>query len=147
MAAAFSPSVLLGAEKGVLDIFDPRLLIAAGMLSGSLFVFAIILVLVKRWRKKQEIVMPSTNEQLTSYRQLFEDGDLTKEEFERIRKRLLERMRRETGLGEKPAAPAAPAAATANPNAAETKPVAPPDSPPAEAPPSTDGKPADDLKP
>ena len=144
MGAAFSPGVLLGAGKGLLDLFDTRLLIAAAMLSGSLFLFAIILVIVKRWRKKQEVIMPSTHEQLDSYRQLFEEGNLTKEEFDRIRTRLLERMRKETGLGEKATAPAD---ATADPNSTETKPVTPANNPPAEAQPNMDGKPADDLKP
>ena len=144
MGAAFSPSVLLGAEKGVLDLFDSRLLLAAGMLSGSLFLFAIMLVIVKRWRKKQEVIMPSTHEQLNSYRQLFDDGNLTKEEFERIRKRLLDRMRQETGLGDKPAVPA-DAAAESNP--ADVKPAVSPESPAAGAQLNTNGKPADDLKP
>ncbi|HLW68864.1 MAG TPA: hypothetical protein VKS79_26370 [Gemmataceae bacterium] len=135
MAAAFS---LLGAQKGFWDIFDTRLLVAGGMLSGSLFLFAIILVLVKRWRKKQEIIMPSTHEQLNSYRELFEDGNLTKEEFDRIRMRLLERMRKETGLGEKPAAPAEAATET---NSVAAKPAAPSDSPP-----NPNRKPTEDLK-
>src|SRR5262249_9174561 len=126
MFSAFSPSVLLGAEKGVLDFFDPRLLLAGGMLSGSLLLFAIILVLVKRWRKKQEVIMPSTSEQLNSYRQLFDEGDLTKEEFNRIRARLLERMRKETGLEDKLAAPTETAAEKAP---AEPKPETLPDNP------------------
>jgi hypothetical protein len=144
MAAAFSPNVLLGAEKGLLDVFDPRLLLAGGMLSGSLLLFAIILVLVKRWRKKQEVIMPSTHEQLNSYRQLFDEGGLTKEEFDRIRLRLLERMRKETGLGEKPAAPAEGAA---EPKPAAAKPATPAESSPAEAPPNTNGQPGDGLTP
>ena len=139
MGAAFSPSVLLGAEKGVLDLFDIRLLIAGGMLAGSLFLFAIILVLVKRWRKKQEVIMPSASEQLNSYRQLFDAGDLSKEEFERIRTRLLERMRKETGLDDKLTAPSEPA--NQKP-AAETRPAAAPESLPQDTLPGTSGKPA-----
>ncbi|HEV3144968.1 MAG TPA: SHOCT domain-containing protein [Gemmataceae bacterium] len=124
MNVAFSPAILLGAEKGALDYFDPKLMLAGGMLAGSLLLFAIIVLLVKRWRKKQEIVMPSASEQLESYRQLFDEGDLTKEEFERIRGRLLERIRKETGLVEKLAAPAGQAAAA---NTETARPAAPAD--------------------
>jgi hypothetical protein len=135
--------VLLGAKQGLLDLFDTRLLIAGGMLSGSLLLFAIILVLVKRWRKKQEVIMPSTHEQLNSYRELFEEGNLSKEEFERIRTRLLERMRKETGLSEKPHS----ATAAATPEvSAEGPPAAAADNPPADTQPEADGKAGEDLK-
>ena len=139
MFSAFSPGILLGAEKGVLDFFDPRLLLAGGMLSGSLLLFAIILVLVKRWRKKQEAVMPSASEQLNSYRQLLDEGDLSKEEFDRIRTRLLDRMRKETGLDEKLTAPTGPSNQI---SAAETKPGEPPERPPQDMLPGADGKPS-----
>src|SRR5262249_4945316 len=91
---------------------DPRLLIAGGVFAGCLLVGAIVIAVVKRWRKKQERVTPSASDQLNEYRALFEEGDLSKEEFERIRGRLLERMRKETGLGAKLAQKDLPTGAT-----------------------------------
>jgi hypothetical protein len=122
--AHLSPCILLSAG---LYLDDPRLVIAGAMFAGCLFVAAMIIALVKKWRKKQDVVLPSASDQLSEYRALFEAGNLSKEEFERIRERLMKQIRQETGLGMKADGAKTDGAAPAG--AAETKPTLPPENP------------------
>ena len=86
------------------SLLDPRVLIATAMLSGALLLGALVIALVDRWRKRQTNVVAETRDQLALYRALYERGELSKEEFERIRDELTKPLR-------PPAKPRPPAAA------------------------------------
>jgi hypothetical protein len=76
--------------------WDPKILWYGLALAGVLLLGAIVIWLVDRWRKKapqQELY--NTGDQLTHFRKLYERGELSAEEFARIRSLLTERMMRE----------------------------------------------------
>jgi len=86
--------------------WDPRLLWAAVALIVTILVGALIIALVDRWRKRPVQDKVSANDQLAEFRILYERGELSPEEFERIRNLLGERIRQELDLTVPP--PAAP---------------------------------------
>ncbi|MCS6852421.1 MAG: hypothetical protein NZ700_14750 [Gemmataceae bacterium] len=70
------------------------------ILLGALVIYA-----VDRWRRRPPIDQRSlANEQLSQFRAWYEQGELTREEYETIRSRLSQRLRRELDLPERPAA-------------------------------------------
>ena len=65
------------------------LFITFTLLAVTLILGALILRRVDRWRKEQATSPElSTSDQLTEFRALFDRGELSREEFERIRERL-----------------------------------------------------------
>jgi len=75
---------------------DPKfiqILIATGLLAGALLVGAFVVALFDRWRKRRANETFSAHDQLTSFRLLYERGELSREEFERIRAQLLARLK------------------------------------------------------
>lgn len=73
------------------------------VLGGSAAVVIIGIIafaMIDRWRKRQLDETFTPHDQLASFRVLYERGELSREEFDRIRKQLLVRMKRMT-LGEK----------------------------------------------
>lgn len=80
------------------DILMPGL-----MLAGAILLAAVVLMLLKRWRSTAES-FESPHEQLAQYRAMFERGDLTKEEFDRIHGLLTSRIRKEMGEAVGPSA-------------------------------------------
>ena len=90
-----------------LSFLDPRILTLTIMLSGALLLGALVLALVNRWRKKQANVIVSAHEQLAQFRAVHDRGELSDEEFERIRERLTKPL--------KPAAKPAPLPAAGQP--------------------------------
>jgi hypothetical protein len=100
----------------------------------ALMVGAVVIALVDRWRKRAAMKeeQGGAGEQLSHFRALYDRGEITREEFERIRALLGQRLRQELDL-KKPAAPPAPEAAAASPGSFRAeKPAAPPapDAPP-----------------
>jgi hypothetical protein len=75
--------VLLGAREMNLE-----LIWAAVGLLGAVLVGVIAIVWVDRWRKRSAMDAGGPSDELTHYRMLFEQGLLTPEEYERIRRRL-----------------------------------------------------------
>ncbi len=75
------------------DILMPGL-----MLAGAILLAAVVLMLLKRWRSTPEI-FESPYEQLAQYRAMFERGEITKEEFDRIHGLLTARIRQQLGEG------------------------------------------------
>jgi uncharacterized membrane protein len=65
----------------------------------------VVLYLITRWRKQVGARQPSASEQLSEFREMYEQGQLSREEFDRLRNLLGERMRRE--MEGKSAAPTA----------------------------------------
>ena len=108
------------------DIFkDADLLVWAGVLAGSLLLAAIVVFIIDRWRKRTATNEGkfSTTLQLTDYREMFENGEITHGEYERIRNKLAAQMKKEVGLadagGANKATPAGPPAPQAEPPPAE----------------------------
>ena len=92
------------AARGFADlILTDEFLWATGALIGLLLFGAIAFSIIERWRKRQLSDSPvSEIMQLTSYRAMFERGELTKEEYDRIKAKEAERMKNK--LVAKPAA-------------------------------------------
>lgn len=79
-----------------------RLFYTLAILAGTLLVAAFIIRQVERWRKKQDVEQYSPGDQLTEFRELYEAGEISKEEFAQIR-RQLGGMLREELLGDEAA--------------------------------------------
>jgi hypothetical protein len=97
------------------SLLDPRVLGLTALLAGTILVGAVIISWVDRWRKRQ-MADDQPVEQLTQFRSLYESGELTKTEYERIRSQVAERVRGEPG----PTPPTPPA------QSAPQEPPAPP---------------------
>jgi hypothetical protein len=122
------------ADRDVSDLLtNAEFLWLVGALVGTLLAGAVALSWVERWRKRQLSDTPAADiEQISTYRQMYERGELSKEEYDRIRAREAQRLK--ARLGAKP--PAAPAAAPppappaveppAQPSPQEPSPPAPP---------------------
>lgn len=76
---------------------DPELLWTLLALAGVVAVSGLILTVVNRWRKglTQE---DATGDQMASFRELYERGELSQDEYERIKGRLGQRLRSELNL-------------------------------------------------
>jgi hypothetical protein len=96
--------------------WDPRLLWYALALVVLLLVGAYVIWLADRWRKRAQQPHVSSGDQLAHFRRLYEQGEISAEEFARIRGLLTDRMVKEM---EKPPPPEAPPQAP--------PPLAPPD--------------------
>jgi hypothetical protein len=84
--------------------YVPRLLWASLPLVLALLLGAVVIHLVDKWRKRVKTENLTPNDQLSHFRQLYEQGLLTPEEFARIRSRLGGELRRELQLPELPVA-------------------------------------------
>ncbi|HTU21263.1 MAG TPA: hypothetical protein VMG10_24630 [Gemmataceae bacterium] len=84
---------------------DPRtlqLLLTSLCLVAALLAAAIVVALVKRWRRQREAEEDlSPNAQLVHFRSLYEAGTISQEEFERLRALLGARMRETLGVPRK----------------------------------------------
>ena len=89
------------------SLLDPRILGLTALLAGTILVGAVIISWVDRWRKRQ-MADNQPGEQLTQFRSLYESGELTKAEYERIRSQVAERVRDEA-TPTPPTPPAQPA--------------------------------------
>jgi hypothetical protein len=75
---------------------DAMLLGATALLIGVLLLGAMALYWADRWRKQQLAETgPSTSDELTSFRVLYEQGELSQSEYDRIRSRLARKLRDE----------------------------------------------------
>jgi hypothetical protein len=75
--------------------WDPRLLWATLGLAGAVLVGAILITLVDRWRKRSAEPPCTASDQLEEFRSLYERGELSQEEFDRIRATLTDQLREE----------------------------------------------------
>jgi hypothetical protein len=88
--------VAAGQLLGQAPKWNPQITWYGLALAGILLLGAIVIWLVDRWRKKapqQELY--NAGDQLTHFRKLYEKGELSAEEFARVRSLLTERMMRE----------------------------------------------------
>jgi hypothetical protein len=105
-------------------------------LVGALLVGAVVIAVAGRWRRRPRSVTATASEQLTEFRSLYEKGQMSREEFERVRARLGTEIRTAELGSLPPPAPAEPAsppassppetAITAAGATAETPPSPPP---------------------
>lgn len=76
-------------------LWDPRLLWGTLALAAVIVVGALVLVWIDRWRKRSRTERFTASDQLANFRALYEQGQLSREEFERIRALLSQQMQRE----------------------------------------------------
>ncbi|MCE9531260.1 MAG: hypothetical protein K8T89_09085 [Planctomycetes bacterium] len=63
-------------------------------LVATLFVGAFVFTWIERWRKRQLSDTPADDlRQLTTFRQMFENGELSKEEYDRIKSKEAQRLK------------------------------------------------------
>jgi hypothetical protein len=77
---------------------DAEVLWAVLPLIGALVLGAAVIYVVDRWRKKSERKPSSAEDELTQYRVLYERGELSQEEFDRLKSLLHGRLRKELNL-------------------------------------------------
>ena len=70
---------------------EERLILWVSVLLGVLVVGAMILARVDRWRKRQMEDVDDTPEHIGSFREMYERGELTKEQYDRVLRRMAER--------------------------------------------------------
>ena len=99
---------------------EERLVLWVGVLAAVLVVGAMFIARLDRWRKRQMEHQDDVADHLGSFRSMFERGELSKEEYERVLRKMAERA----GAKPKPA-PATP------PPAESPAPEEPPAAPPA----------------
>jgi hypothetical protein len=83
--------------------FDPQpaLWTTIGLM-GALLVGALAIYLTDRWRKRSPQERMSANDQMAHFRTLFDRGELSREEYDRIRGLLTERLKREMEVAPAP---------------------------------------------
>ncbi|MCX7701952.1 MAG: hypothetical protein N2039_13830 [Gemmataceae bacterium] len=91
------------------DVWLAAIALAAVLLAG-----AVIIAWVSRWRRRLEHDTLSTHDQLTTFRLLYERGELSQDEYQRVRQQLLTRLKAETAAPTTGAAPTAGDAPSAN---------------------------------
>jgi hypothetical protein len=98
--------------------------VLVGLLSAALLVGAVVLYFVDRWRKRAMLEDKKSGEELTSFRAMYERGEITEEEYARLRQRVAERVKKPPAAPPNgPAAPGVPAApAAAGPTAPRAAP-------------------------
>jgi hypothetical protein len=79
-------------------VWDLQLLWLTLFLAAVLLLGALVLIWIDRWRKRPGSERLSANEQLTNFRELYEQGQLSQEEFERIRALLSGQLQHELDL-------------------------------------------------
>ncbi|HKI36252.1 MAG TPA: SHOCT domain-containing protein [Gemmataceae bacterium] len=115
------------------------LLWAALPLIGILLVAALVIYLFDRWRKRSAVTEPDAcapNDQLSHFRSLYERGEMSREEFDRVKALLAGQLRKELNVPAPPAPVSSPPAEAAPSDA--IIPAVPPDRqspPPPDTPP------------
>jgi hypothetical protein len=97
-------------------------------LVGALLLGALIIALVDRWRKRPVQNTSPAGEQLSHFRSLYDRGEISREEFERIRALLGGRLREQ--LQVPPPKAEGPPAAGQRPAEGDKPPAEPPAPPP-----------------
>ncbi len=79
-------------------IKSDSLWITIGILALVLVVGAIVLAAVDRWRKKSTPFDKESVEEVANIRELYESGEITHSEYERIRNKMSTRVKEKVGL-------------------------------------------------
>ncbi|MBY0230652.1 MAG: SHOCT domain-containing protein [Gemmataceae bacterium] len=86
---------------------DAAIMWATGLLAGTLLAGAVAIALARRWRKRQGEV-PDAGSELSRYRALYEKGEISEEEYHRLRDVLRGQMKTAFGAGKPAPGPASP---------------------------------------
>jgi hypothetical protein len=97
---------------------QPEVIWGTAGLVVALLVGAFVLHLLDRWRKKTAAGVTNPADELTDFRRMFEHGEITEEEYARLRTRVAQRVK---------ATDAVAGAVTPSPNPAMLPPPPPPD--------------------
>ena len=76
-------------------LWDPRLFWLTLVFVAAILLGVLIIHWIDRWRKRSGSERLSANDQLASFRELYDQGQLSQEEFERIRALLFRQLRQE----------------------------------------------------
>src|SRR5689334_10042727 len=98
--------MLMAAGDPALQEWRKTLLWAGPAIAVLLLLTALVLAWVKRWNQKPARDRLTASDQLAHFRELYEQGELSREEFERLRGLLSERLKKE--MEPAPVAPADP---------------------------------------
>ncbi|HMC64104.1 MAG TPA: SHOCT domain-containing protein [Gemmataceae bacterium] len=99
---------------------DPRFLLGTAVLAGVLLAGAMVIAWARRWRQLEQNRPPTTGDQLSYFRVLYERGELSQEEFEQIRARWVQELKHDSqAAGAAPAASPPPEAPEQGRSAAE----------------------------
>ena len=113
---------------------SPEFLLTVGLLVTVLLAGAVVLFFVDRWRKRQLADNQESVESLSSFRALYERGELTESEYQAVRDKMARKVKQEVAaanpatVAQPPPGPAAPGGGASSPDGA----APPPDAPPAE---------------
>ncbi|HEY1375900.1 MAG TPA: SHOCT domain-containing protein [Gemmataceae bacterium] len=88
------------------SLTDPQLLWATFALIATLLLGAVIFAWLDRWRKRADRDVLTPADELAAFRQSYDRGELSQEEYERIRAKLAPKVRAQVNLPPKPARPA-----------------------------------------
>ena len=112
------PRIAVIADK-VSSLTDPRVLWPTFGLVVILLVAAVILSWFDRWRKRTDVAVTTPAQQLDAFRLSYERGELSPEEYKRIKTRLAPRIKEQLNVPKSP-----------GPTPTDEPPAAPSHSPP-----------------
>src|SRR4051812_45975955 len=119
---------------GIFAAFEPKYLLPTLGLIAALLLGALIIAVVRHWRRGSDSLSPDASDQLAQFRSLYEQGAISEEEYKRLRTVLGGELRRSLDVPAR--------------NPAATQPAAPPPSPtPPDAPPADPHQPPPDGVP
>lgn len=97
---------------------DPSFIVWSVVLAGVLLLAAVVFMFFDRWRKRPTAETPlDTSMSLSSFRRMYENGELTETEYQRIRDRMAAKLKEKIGVpAPPPAIPPPPEAPTPTPN-------------------------------
>jgi hypothetical protein len=105
------------------------------LLAAAILLAAVVLMLAKRWRSRPEAV-ESPHDHLAQFRKMYEQGELTQEEYNRVHALLTQRIRQQTppAAGEASPESSPPGSAPEGSSGPAQKPEASPSAPQPEPP-------------
>jgi hypothetical protein len=83
--------------------FDkPEILWATAGIAGALVVGAIVVLWVDRWRKRGMADTGRSVDELTEYRRMFDAGEITEDEYKKLRQQLADRVKQPPAVAAPP---------------------------------------------
>jgi hypothetical protein len=105
----------MGTSGLVVVAFDISFVLPWLYLSGALMLAALVVAFFRAWRRRCSPPATVPSDQLAHFRRLYERGEISKEEFERLRRLLGGQMRQALEVPAQQAPPPAPGANPAGP--------------------------------
>jgi hypothetical protein len=113
-------------------VASPEFLLTSALLVAVLLGGAVVLFFVDRWRKRQLADNSESVESLSSFRALYERGELTETEYRAVRDKMARKVRQEVAaanpatVAQPPPGPAAPGGGASSTDGAAPPPAEPP---------------------